>query len=143
MRILVSPYVASKLVRKRSQFRLSTYKDSGPGGQHRNKTSSGVRIIDRVTGIMVECCDTRSQFENKEIAFFRLVEKLKSHYEEEERVLRARVSKEVQNIRTYKGNDVIDHRTGKVYPLDQILDGRLEMLISDLREWSVRKCLQE
>lgn len=53
---------------------LSYYKDSGAGGQHRNKTMSGVRL--RYNGMTVECCETRDQRKNKELAFKRLKERI-------------------------------------------------------------------
>ncbi len=58
----------------RNNVVISYYKDSGAGGQHRNKTMSGVRL--QYEGITVECCETRDQKKNKELAFQRLEEKL-------------------------------------------------------------------
>lgn len=141
MKIKVSKYVADRVGRSRDQFRVDTYRDSGKGGQHRNKTDSGVRIVDKVTGIMVECCDTRSQIENKEIAFVRLIHKLIAYYQKEEREVRVQPDPNQKAIRTYKGNQAIDHRTGKSYPLHEVLDGRLEEIVSDLQAWNELRCL--
>lgn len=53
---------------------MQKFRGSGLGGQHRNKTESGVRIIHRASGARGESCDTRSQHENKRIAFRRMAE---------------------------------------------------------------------
>jgi protein subunit release factor A len=59
----------------KSKVVVSYYKDSGRGGQHRNKTMSGVRL--QYDDIIVTCCDTRDQRKNKELAFLKLEDKLK------------------------------------------------------------------
>lgn len=51
---------------------VQTYKGSGAGGQHRNKTMSGVRIIHPPSGARAECCEERSQWQNKKTAWRRL-----------------------------------------------------------------------
>jgi len=66
----------------KSEVKISYYKDSGKGGQHRNKTLSGVRL--QYKDFKIECCDTRDQYKNKEIAFERLREKIK--YEEVQKI---------------------------------------------------------
>jgi len=55
---------------------IYTYRGSGPGGQHRNVTDSGVRIVHRPSGIVVTATESRSQFRNKEKAFERLIFRL-------------------------------------------------------------------
>jgi peptide chain release factor 1 len=60
----------------------SYYKASGAGGQHRNKTMSGVRV--QYQGITVECCDTRDQVKNKKLAILRLQERLRLRQDKEE-----------------------------------------------------------
>lgn len=58
----------------RDDFIIQTYKSSGPGGQHKNKTESGVRIIHPDSGARAECCESRSQHQNRIKAFERLVQ---------------------------------------------------------------------
>jgi ribosome-associated protein len=59
------------------QVRIDTYRASGPGGQHVNKTNSAIRITHEPSGVVVIAQDSSSQFRNKELAFERLTEKLK------------------------------------------------------------------
>lgn len=58
------------------EVRIDTYRASGPGGQHVNKTNSAIRITHDPSGVVVIAQDSSSQFRNKEIAFERLIEKL-------------------------------------------------------------------
>jgi len=60
-----------------SEVRLDTFRASGPGGQHVNKTNSAIRLTHGPSGVVVIAQDSPSQFRNKEIAFTRLIEKLK------------------------------------------------------------------
>ena len=60
-----------------SEVRLDTFRASGPGGQHVNKTNSAIRLTHTPAGLVVIAQDSPSQFRNKEIAFTRLIEKLK------------------------------------------------------------------
>ena len=60
-----------------SEVRLDTFRASGPGGQHVNKTNSAIRLTHVPSGVVVIAQDSPSQFRNKEIAFTRLIEKLK------------------------------------------------------------------
>ena len=57
---------------------ISFFRASGPGGQHRNKRDTAVRLHHRVSGIIVEASDSRSQSQNREAAFERLINRLKS-----------------------------------------------------------------
>jgi ribosome-associated protein len=58
------------------EVRIDTYRASGPGGQHVNKTNSAIRLTHEPSGVVVIAQDSSSQFRNKEIAFERLIEKL-------------------------------------------------------------------
>jgi len=59
------------------EVRIDTMRASGPGGQHLHKTESAVRLVHLPSGVMVAASDTRSQIRNREIAFERLVERLR------------------------------------------------------------------
>ena len=59
-----------------NEVRIDTYRASGPGGQHVNKTNSAIRLTHAPSGVVVIAQDSSSQFRNKEIAFERLIEKL-------------------------------------------------------------------
>lgn len=58
----------------RKDFEVQTFRSGGPGGQHQNKTSSGVRVIHRASGAVSESREHRSQPQNRKAAFLRLVE---------------------------------------------------------------------
>ena len=60
------------------EVRMSFLRGSGPGGQHRNKVESGVRLFHPPSGIVVTATDRRSQIQNRELAFERLIEKLEA-----------------------------------------------------------------
>jgi ribosome-associated protein len=60
-----------------TEVRVDTFRASGPGGQHVNKTNSAIRLTHEPSGVVVIAQDSPSQFRNKEIAFARLIEKLK------------------------------------------------------------------
>src|ERR1051326_3876831 len=83
MKEAVSPYVAERIVRKRDDVRVDTFRAGGKGGQNQNKVESGVRITDLVTGISAEAREERSQLQNKRKAFHRLMQKLILHYRAE------------------------------------------------------------
>lgn len=59
------------------EVRVDTFRASGPGGQHVNRTESAVRLVHLPSGVVVTAADTRSQLRNREIAFERLIERLK------------------------------------------------------------------
>lgn len=70
------PYSLDPAILKR-EVRVDTYRASGPGGQHVNRTESAVRLVHGPSGVAVTAADTRSQARNREIAFGRLIERLK------------------------------------------------------------------
>lgn len=97
---------------ERKDFRIETYVGTGPGGQHRNKTKSCVRITHIESGLSSSCCKTRSQHLNKEIAFKLLAAKLVAHYVPT--LERSRAPGGTLTIRTYNTveNRVKDHASG-------------------------------
>jgi ribosome-associated protein len=60
------------------EVEIHTFRSSGPGGQHRNVTDSAVRLVHRPSGVRVTASDSRSQHRNREIAFDRLIDRLKA-----------------------------------------------------------------
>jgi peptide chain release factor 1 len=126
------------------ECRIDTYRASGAGGQHVNKTDSAVRITHLPSGLVVACQDERSQFQNKDKALRLLRTKLyeltleNSQKEQSEaRKLQVGTGDRSQKIRTYNypQSRVTDHRINlTVYALDTIMDGDLSVLIDPLIE---------
>ncbi len=127
---------------KRSDLRIDTFRSSGAGGQHVNKTESGVRITHLPTGVVVECTEGRSQHSNKEIAEQRLYQKV---YEMQKDKMDSAVAAQrkslvgsgdrSEKIRTYNypQNRITDHRIDlTLYNLDQVLEGDLDKIIEAL-----------
>ena len=127
-----------------ADLQIDTFRSSGAGGQHVNKTESAIRITHLPTGVVVECQDERSQYKNKDRAMKILRTKL---YEAERAKQNAAIASQrktqvgsgdrSERIRTYNfpQNRVTDHRlTGenKNFPLALILNGGLEGLIDAL-----------
>ena len=123
-------------------LRIDTFRSSGAGGQHINKTSSAVRLIHKPTGIVVACQEERSQIQNREKCMRMLASKL---YEMEQERLdsevtglrRSQVGTGMRNerIRTYNfpQGRVTDHRVGlTLYRIDAIMDGDLDEIINAL-----------
>lgn len=142
MRLTVSPYIAERITRTRSDFRVDSFRAGGCGGQRQNKVNSGVRITDIRTGIAVECREERDRLTNHKRAAERLLTKLVAHYEAEEAALRMKAITLVPTIRTYKEGHVLDHRTGRQYDLDSTLNGRLEPIVQDLAILSAQESLE-
>ena len=123
-------------------LRIDTFRSSGAGGQHVNKTESAIRITHLPTGTVVECQDERSQYKNKDRAMKILASRLyaaESARQSAERSAerRSQVGTGMRNerIRTYNfpQGRVTDHRIGlTLYKLDQVLDGDLDEIIDAL-----------
>lgn len=123
-------------------LQIDTYRSSGAGGQHVNKTESAIRITHLPTGLVVECQDERSQYKNKDKAMkvlrSRLYERELARREEAEAASRrSQVGSgdRSERIRTYNfpQGRVTDHRIGlTLYKIDDILDGGLDELIDAL-----------
>ena len=125
-----------------ADLRIDTFRASGAGGQHINKTDSAVRITHLPTGVVVECQDGRSQHQNKAQALQVLAARLKDIQEREAHAKEASQRKSLigsgdrsDRIRTYNfpQGRVTDHRINlTLYKIDAIMDGDLEELIAAL-----------
>ena len=123
-------------------LRIDTFRSSGAGGQHINKTSSAIRITHIPTGMVVECQDERSQYKNKDKAMkilrSRLFDKAQQEQDDKvaaERRLQVGTGDRSERIRTYNfpQGRVTDHRIGlTLYKIDDILNGGLDELIDAL-----------
>ncbi len=124
------------------ELEIETFRSSGPGGQHANRTESAVRITHKPTGLVVTCQDARSQHKNKEKAMkilrARLKERLEAEQEEELTVTRrSQIGRAMRSekVRTYNfpQNRVTDHRIDlTLYQLEGVLAGDLDPLITAL-----------
>ena len=125
-----------------SEIRIDTFRASGAGGQHINKTDSAVRITHLTTGIVVECQDGRSQHQNKAQAMSVLVARIRDAQEREHNAKIASTRKSLigsgdrsERIRTYNfpQGRVTDHRINlTLYKIDAIMDGDLDDVIDAL-----------
>jgi len=125
-----------------AELRIDTYRASGAGGQHVNKTDSAIRITHLPTGIVVECQDDRSQHKNKARALGVLAARIKDKQMREQQAKEAATRKSLigsgdrsERIRTYNfpQGRVTDHRINlTLYKIDAIMDGDLEELTQAL-----------
>lgn len=127
-----------------ADLRIDTYRASGAGGQHINKTDSAVRITHLPTGLVVECQDDRSQHKNKASAMKVLAARLKDAQLREQQSKKAATRKSLigsgdrsERIRTYNfpQGRLTDHRINlTLYKLDFIMDGDLKELTDALAQ---------
>lgn len=140
--VMPEPDEQEDLVINPNDLRIDTFRASGAGGQHVNKTDSAIRITHLPTGLVVECQDDRSQHRNREKAMAVLAARLR------DREAQARQSEEAaqrksligsgdrsERIRTYNfpQGRVTEHRINlTLYKLQQVLDGELDEIIGAL-----------
>jgi peptide chain release factor 1 len=127
---------------EQKDLRVDTYRASGAGGQHVNKTDSAVRITHLPTGVVVACQDERSQHQNRLKAMKLLRARILEAAEEKERKKRVEARRIMvgsgdrsEKIRTYNfpQGRVTDHRIGfTIYRLNDVLDGDLNEVIDAL-----------
>ncbi|MGZ8259167.1 MAG: peptide chain release factor 1 [Caldimonas sp.] len=141
--VLPEPDEAEEVTIDPGEIRIDTFRASGAGGQHVNKTDSAIRITHLPTGIVAECQDDRSQHRNKARALTVLTARLREKERSERAANEAATRKGLigsgdrsDRIRTYNfaQGRVTDHRIGlTLYKLQSILDGDLDELIAALQ----------
>jgi peptide chain release factor 1 len=125
-----------------AELRIDTFRASGAGGQHVNKTESAIRVTHLPTGIVVECQDSRSQHKNREKALSVLAARIRDKREREQQAKTASTRKSLigsgdrsERVRTYNfpQGRVTDHRINlTLYKIDRIMDGELGELLDAL-----------
>jgi peptide chain release factor 1 len=125
-----------------ADLRIDTYRASGAGGQHINKTDSAVRIVHLPSGLVVECQEERSQHKNRARAMSLLQSRLlaqaqatQSAAESQSRKLQVGSGDRSERIRTYNfpQNRLTDHRINlTLYKLDEVMEGALDQVIEPL-----------
>ena len=140
--IIPEPDPMEEITINKNDLRIDTYRASGAGGQHVNKTDSAVRLTHLPTGVVVECQDERSQHKNKARAMSLLQARLVSAEEEKQHAEQAETRKSLvgsgdrsERIRTYNfpQGRVSDHRINlTLYKLDEFMNGELDHIIGPL-----------
>ena len=141
--VLVMPEMEEVDVQiNKSDLRIDTYRASGAGGQHINKTDSAVRITHLPTGIVATSQDGRSQHDNRDKAMKALEARVYDYFQSQqteaidsERKSKVGTGDRAEKIRTYNypQNRVTDHRIGlTIQQLDRIIEGKLDDIITAL-----------
>ena len=147
--VLVMPEMEEVDVQiNKSDLRIDTYRASGAGGQHINKTDSAVRITHLPTGIVATSQDGRSQHDNRDKAMKALVARVYDYFQSQqteaidsERKSKVGTGDRAEKIRTYNypQNRVTDHRINfSIMSLDRVMDGELEPIIEALQTEDLR-----
>jgi peptide chain release factor 1 len=133
----------SDVVLNPADLRVDTFRASGAGGQHVNKTDSAIRVTHLPTGIVVECQDSRSQHKNREKALSVLAARIKDKQVSEQNAKTASARKSLigsgdrsERIRTYNfpQGRVTDHRINlTLHKIDRIMEGELDELVGALQ----------
>jgi peptide chain release factor 2 len=131
---------------KPDDIRIDTYRASGAGGQHVNKTDSAVRLTHLETGIVVQCQNERSQHKNKAIAMKVLKSRLFEFYSAEKEMEQEKHAQEKKDIswgnqiRSYVFHPysmVKDHRTKyEVGNIQAVMDGKIDVFIESYLKWN-------
>ena len=140
--VLPEADAVGEVVLNPAELRVDTYRASGAGGQHVNKTDSAIRITHLPTGIVVECQDSRSQHKNRASALSVLAARIKDKQEKELAAKTASTRKSLigsgdrsERIRTYNfpQGRVTDHRINlTLYKIERIMDGELDDVVNAL-----------
>jgi len=149
--VLPEPDAAEEVQINPTELRIDTFRASGAGGQHVNKTDSAIRITHLPTGIAAECQDDRSQHRNKAKAMAVLIARLRNKERSERQAKEAATRKSLvgsgdrsDRIRTYNfpQGRVTDHRINlTLYRLGGVLDGDLDEVIAALQSAQVAEQL--
>jgi peptide chain release factor 1 len=133
----------NEVVLNPAELRVDTFRASGAGGQHVNKTDSAIRVTHLPTGIVVECQDSRSQHKNREKALGVLAARIRDKQMSDQQAKTASTRKSLigsgdrsQRIRTYNfpQGRVTDHRINlTLYKIERIMDGELDEIIAALQ----------
>ena len=140
--IIPEPPETEQITINTADLRIDTYRASGAGGQHVNKTDSAVRLTHIPTGTVVECQDERSQHKNKARAMSLLQARIMDAENEKQRAEQAQERKSLvgsgdrsERIRTYNypQGRITDHRINlTLYKLDEVMQGHLAQVIDPL-----------
>jgi peptide chain release factor 1 len=140
--VLPEADAVNEVVLNPAELRIDTFRASGAGGQHVNKTESAIRVTHLPTGIVVECQDSRSQHKNREKALGVLAARIRDKQLRERQAKTASTRKSLigsgdrsERIRTYNfpQGRVTDHRINlTLYKIDRIMDGELDDIIEAL-----------
>jgi peptide chain release factor 1 len=140
--VLPEADAVNEVVLNPAELRIDTFRASGAGGQHVNKTDSAIRVTHLPTGIVVECQDSRSQHKNREKALSVLAARIRDKQVSEQQAKTASTRKLLigsgdrsQRIRTYNfpQGRVTDHRINlTLYKIERIMEGELDELLDAL-----------